>query len=1127
MICCNINIICGQEMEEFLPTVLTPNAAAFAKYGDVPVSEYTGIPDITIPVYTLKDGNIELPIRLSYHASGIQVDQEASWIGLGWSLNLGGAITQNIKGIDDLKVPFLWTTNTDAESSVMNFGKNDFLAYHFTNVIKQKDVDMTTQESLVAERIISGYYQPDIFNYSFASRSGHFFVDYSDNTVHVSKPDGNLRIFRPNEKYDNLIGNEDEGWTIIDEAGIKYFFDKIEEVIQPGGIAAFGSAISRTYYLTKILYQNGDSVVFQYVKKNVTITPVFKHNATYTTGFSSLILPGLTEKNTFYSYQPVYLYKVTTPNFEISLTTSSDRKDIPGEEKLEKIIIKSRVDSLKTKEFIFNYENYFEGANKAEPRFTYNSIFSDEQLEKRLKLTSFGEKGEVPYYFSYNDLPLPMKTSNSRDYWGFYNGKSNNDLIPDIVKYSRFNNYGIYATNVSGSANRGVDADYMKAGVLTEIKYPTGGITTFDFEPHSFSNYYYEKAQIEQLNLRVESNSRDGIYYGGDLISSKNFVLEQDAYINLKIYIEGCYNAECTLDGDYRDCYTDVQMYLHIKDAYLRLYKDGSIFKTWKIPVPTEEVQYPRVLNTTFNTMLEPGNYKIETFVNWGDCKSIGDLTITNKDNWSIGSGLRIKRIASYNNSIDIANVDPLLERNYIYEDETQTFGKLLVPLKFITSVPYLHCSNPYISSGVSFYTCPIYDGNCLTMHSNSTIGNAQTEGNIVGYSKVIVTESRDNIKTRIESNYINIAADLSPDDGEFSLPAIHYSSNGNILSRDYFDETDRLVRKDEFCYSLIEDYMYYGVDCKNRYYGPEGSILNSITNEAVIASKLYSFMFYTLKTERYLIDSKKTIEYFEGGKEIYNTEDYEYNNKYQLSIITKTNSKREVIQTIYKYPFDISNSINNELIIRNIITPLIEIETSVKGNKVSGQQTQYAYLEGNTLNYSGEIPEGALIVPGIVKIWETTGSFLNDVIYDKYSPQGNLLQYHKRNDINVSFVWAYNGQYPVIKAENASSSILNSVVGMIMGTILYMTDIDDLLQNNGEAEWVTFNYELRKHADLAGALITTYTYDPLVGMTSETDPNGKTTYYEYDDFGRLEFIKDHKGNVLKKYDYHYAETNP
>jgi YD repeat-containing protein len=60
----------------------------------------------------------------------------------------------------------------------------------------------------------------------------------------------------------------------------------------------------------------------------------------------------------------------------------------------------------------------------------------------------------------------------------------------------------------------------------------------------------------------------------------------------------------------------------------------------------------------------------------------------------------------------------------------------------------------------------------------------------------------------------------------------------------------------------------------------------------------------------------------------------------------------------------------------------------------------------------------------------------------------------------------------------------------------------------------------------LNGALITTYTYNPLVGITSQTDPNGVATYYEYDSMGRLWRINNDKGNVLKQYDYHYS-TQP
>jgi YD repeat-containing protein len=53
-------------------------------------------------------------------------------------------------------------------------------------------------------------------------------------------------------------------------------------------------------------------------------------------------------------------------------------------------------------------------------------------------------------------------------------------------------------------------------------------------------------------------------------------------------------------------------------------------------------------------------------------------------------------------------------------------------------------------------------------------------------------------------------------------------------------------------------------------------------------------------------------------------------------------------------------------------------------------------------------------------------------------------------------------------------------------------------------------------------AQMTTYTFDPLVGITSTTDPKGEITYYEYDSFQRLKNIKDQYGNILKSYDYNY-----
>ena len=52
--------------------------------------------------------------------------------------------------------------------------------------------------------------------------------------------------------------------------------------------------------------------------------------------------------------------------------------------------------------------------------------------------------------------------------------------------------------------------------------------------------------------------------------------------------------------------------------------------------------------------------------------------------------------------------------------------------------------------------------------------------------------------------------------------------------------------------------------------------------------------------------------------------------------------------------------------------------------------------------------------------------------------------------------------------------------------------------------------------------MITTYTYIPLIGVSTITDPKGNTMTYTYDSFGRLQNVKDKDGNILSENEYHY-----
>lgn len=77
------------------------NAASLGIYGEIPVSLYTGTTSAEIPIFTLEEGKIKVPITLSYHASGVRINQHPGWTGLNWNLNAGGMITRRIKDAAD------------------------------------------------------------------------------------------------------------------------------------------------------------------------------------------------------------------------------------------------------------------------------------------------------------------------------------------------------------------------------------------------------------------------------------------------------------------------------------------------------------------------------------------------------------------------------------------------------------------------------------------------------------------------------------------------------------------------------------------------------------------------------------------------------------------------------------------------------------------------------------------------------------------------------------------------------------------------------------------------------------------------------------------------------------------
>lgn len=207
----------------------TPTAQALGKYGEVPVSLYNGIPQISIPIYTVKVRGVELPISLSYHAGGVRVDEIASNVGLGWSLSgAGGVITRSIR-----KTP-------DDLSGVGYFDRRSAIttkALEYLNVSwpATSSYDLTFPTNGLppgGDNLWLGAYdnegdaEPDIFYYNFLGYSGKFFMDEAGNFVSIPQQDIDIKRteFTP-------VGVT--RWEIRTPDGVRYIFGKTDDGVTP------------------------------------------------------------------------------------------------------------------------------------------------------------------------------------------------------------------------------------------------------------------------------------------------------------------------------------------------------------------------------------------------------------------------------------------------------------------------------------------------------------------------------------------------------------------------------------------------------------------------------------------------------------------------------------------------------------------------------------------------------------------------------------------------------------------------------------------------------------------------------------------------------------------------------
>ena len=225
--------------------------------------------------------------------------------------------------------------------------------------------------------------------------------------------------------------------------------------------------------------------------------------------------------------------------------------------------------------------------------------------------------------------------------------------------------------------------------------------------------------------------------------------------------------------------------------------------------------------------------------------------------------------------------------------------------------------------------------------------------------------------------------------------------------------------------------------------------------------------------------------------------------------------SENNTLKTVTKRLSDYTNSdcvtseeggcLKDTLLYRNRKDLVLE-EIVYKNDEVIGAKGyRYDLEHGNVVLkevYVHEKSNGDFT--GSTNGFEFNGNYTSRLVFEDYDTEGNLLQQKLTNGRPVSYVWGHNNKYPIVKGENISHT--------------------DLLVAHNASQGVNYESAIRSHALTSEALITTYQYDPLVGIVKATDARGLETNYDYDLLNRLDKIKDEDLNILQDYDYNYGD---
>lgn len=1208
----------GQGPLPSVSPVKTPEVNAFNRRVETPVSYYTGVPNISIPLYQVSINGVSVPITLSYHAGGIRADQEATWVGLGWNLDYGGSISRKVRGAPDedyfIKAGTVYGGSVDYFNSLPVATNNDHnIRMDYVRVAKYQGAD----------------FLPDEFYYSVLGQSGRFMFSQRQNKF-ILFPKEDIAITQynsPPNQYGTITPLY--YWTLKTADGTAVDFGKDATTATRDNI----KTVKNSWQILKIKNRFNDSISFSYDTLSYRTYPMSGVKASFyhllAAGGSGMSIPpneipsamAFSAINNFDSR----VKSISFPDGSVDFFTIS-RVDMPTKA-LSEIQVKDKNGNLIRKiKFIYDY--FYGSAFDMLPSQNSalaNSYEPSNYRFTRLKLNALevtGSDGKIQRYsFTYKeDINLPSKYTFAQDHWGFYNGIANTtaaSFIPNV------------APGYFTGGDRSVKPQNSSAFSLTSITYPEGGKTSFEYESNtaqlaSIPNellQMYQDDNIPEVSQGINLSSYSRRSYqttidstsGSSVFFLKKFTVGNNGLMATNLGFTCSTNYGISTLEQYTPYNADnVEFFLNKIEAN----GTKTLVRNFNTTAQNPDANgvYQRV--GTFNTGLSLTAGKYEMGVRLTYLNGIGSAAEaqpynlyfnvkyrafdTTKMMINVG-GLRIKKIKYSDSDGTLKKV-----KSYTYTNPTPSIPTLTSGR--IVSLPnyFQRTSQEYWNSNVMWGTIA-----AINFSANSITPLETTSGSYAGYEYVDEFDTDTINNNNFRTNYRF----------SFNQPYL-YSSTYPLMSLRAYEpnewENGKLLAKKVFKASSViykEDYTYYSIsphlssgnqeefvqeintdlislqylataissnydfgpydggpsittiyngnsfghtdNCVTYYYGARTGNYNPVVTGygALLCPGVYLNVPYFQRFTAITKPKSKVVTTYNNGHPIVQTEKYYYQKTpalYQLTATKIATSTKDTIETRISYPIDSSSvSIYAKMLSRHIVNaPILQAEY-FNGAFMQSKYTKYK-----------QWPDTVIIAPvqefGKVR----SGPQYLKLNYLGYDSKGNVLSAQRPGGGKVSVIWNSTKSYVLANVSNAAANDVfletfeegtgnstDAKTGMYSHTGAYAKTISGLDNGNYTLSYwrkdvatntwalirsavtvtagsTTFSTSLQID-DLSlipiDAQITYYTYEPLVGVTSITDPKRQISYYEYDGLQRLVNMRDKDRNIIKNFTYNYG----